>query len=171
MLPALGSLASQQAAPTKRTIAALTQFLNYAATHPDAVIRYRASAMQLTVESDCSYLSEPKARSRWAGFHFLGETNTESLITKPNGPIHIPCQIMKEIVSSAAEGELAAVFHNAKEACPIRTCLDELGHKQPPTPIVTDNTTAAGIANDTVKQQRCKAIDMRFYWIRVQYAH
>ena len=166
MLPALGSLAAQQSAPTKKTFQALTQFLNYAASHPDAVIRFRASDMLLTVESDCSYLSEPKARSRWAGFHFLGERNTTTLVSRPNGPVHVPCQILKEVVSSAAEGELAAVFHNAKESCPIRICLEELGHPQPPTPIITDNTTAAGIANDTVKQKRSKAIDMRFYWIR-----
>ena len=30
----------------------------------------------------------------------------------------------------------------------------------------TDNTTAEGIANDTVKQRRSKAFDMRFYWVR-----
>jgi hypothetical protein len=35
----------------------------------------------------------------------------------------------------------------------------------PPTPIVTDNSTAAGIANDTTKRERSKAIDMRLYWI------
>jgi hypothetical protein len=166
MLPALGTLAAQQSAPTKHTIQALTQFLNYAASHPDAIIRYRASDMILSVESDCSYLSEPKARSRWAGFHFLGEHNDTGIATRLNGPIHVPCQILKEIVSSAAEGELAGVFHNAKEACPIRICLDELGHPQPATPLITDNTTAAGIANDTVKQKRSKAMDMRFYWIR-----
>jgi hypothetical protein len=73
---------------------------------------------------------------------------------------------MREVVSSAAEAELAALFHNGKDACPIRVCLEELGHPQPPTPIKTDNSTATGIANDTVKQKRSKAIDMRFYWIR-----
>jgi hypothetical protein len=41
-----------------------------------------------------------------------------------------------------------------------------MGHPQPATPIVTDNSTASGLANDTVKQKRPKAIDMRFYWIR-----
>jgi hypothetical protein len=76
------------------------------------------------------------------------------------------CQILREVVSSAAEAELAALFHNGKTACPLRICLEELGHPQPPTPIVTDNSTASGIANDTVKQKRSKAIDMRFYWIR-----
>jgi hypothetical protein len=32
--------------------------------------------------------------------------------------------------------------------------------------MVTDNECARGIANETVKQKRSKAIDMRFYWIR-----
>ena len=35
-----------------------------------------------------------------------------------------------------------------------------------PTPIQTDNSTAEGIANDTVKAKRSKAMDMRFYWIK-----
>jgi len=40
------------------------------------------------------------------------------------------------------------------------------GTSQPLTPIMTDNTTAAGIANDDIRQKRSKAINMRFYWIR-----
>jgi hypothetical protein len=32
--------------------------------------------------------------------------------------------------------------------------------------MVTDNSTASGIANNSVKQKRSKAMDMRFYWIR-----
>jgi hypothetical protein len=80
--------------------------------------------------------------------------------------IHVPCHIMRKVLSSAAEAKLAGVFHNGKEACPLRACLTELGHPQPPTPIQTDNSTAAGIANNSVKQKRSKAMDMRFYWIR-----
>jgi hypothetical protein len=60
---------------------------------------------------------------------------------------------MHEVVSSAAKAELAALFHNGKEACPLRITLEELGHPQPATPIQTDNSTAYGIANDTVKQK------------------
>ena len=49
----------------------------------------------------------------------------------------------------------------------IRTILEEMGHPQVgPTLIVTDNQVAAGVANDTVKAKRTKAMDMRFYWIR-----
>ena len=68
-------------------------------------------------------------------------------------------------MASASEAELGALFLNAREATTIRTTLVDLGYPQPPTPLITDNLCAAGIANDTVKQKRSKAIDMRFYWI------
>jgi hypothetical protein len=32
--------------------------------------------------------------------------------------------------------------------------------------MVTDNSTAMGIANDSINQKCSKAMDMRFYWIR-----
>ena len=73
---------------------------------------------------------------------------------------------MREVVSSAAEAELGAVFHNGKEATAMRHTLEELGHPQPPTVITADNSTAAGIANDSIKQKRSKAMDMRYYWVR-----
>ena len=55
---------------------------------------------------------------------------------------------------------------NAQEAVPFITTLEELGHPQPPTPMKTDNTTANVIINGTVKQNRSKAIDMRFCWLK-----
>ena len=133
--------------------------------------------MILHVESDASYPSESRGRSRAAGIHFLSckplhPTMTPPLSNDPmpplNGAIFVHCQILKEVLSSAAEAELAALFHNGKEAYyTIRNILDELGHPQPATPtIVTDNSTASGIANDTVCQKRSKAMDMCFYWVR-----
>ena len=47
----------------------INHFLDYAATHPDAHIQYRASQMHLWLHSDASYLNaETKARSRNGGF-------------------------------------------------------------------------------------------------------
>ena len=69
-------------------------------------------------------------------------------------------------MSSAAEAEIGANFINAKDYLPIRTTLEELGHPQPPTPMQVDNTTAVGFTNNTIKQKRSKAIDMRFCCIR-----
>jgi hypothetical protein len=43
--------------------------------------------------------------------------------------------------------------------------LEEVGHPHPPTPMETDNTTATGYSNGTIKQKRSKVMDMRFYWI------
>jgi hypothetical protein len=76
-------------------------------------------------------------------------------------------------MSSAAESEIEAVFINAKEGAVLRTTLEELGHIQPPRPMETDNTTAAGYINGTIRQKRTKAMDMQFYWIkdRVKQGH
>ena len=124
--------------------------------------------MILYVESDASYLSVSKARSRAAGYHYLSDKVDNPSKQQPplNGPVNILCKILKNVLSSAAEAELAGLFLNGKEAVPQQITLEELGHPQPPTPMVTDNSTAMGIANDSVKQKRSKAMDMRFYWIR-----
>jgi hypothetical protein len=69
-------------------------------------------------------------------------------------------------MSSAAEADIGTVFINAKEGAFLRTTLQELEHPQPPTPMETDNTTATGFSNGTIKQKRTKAMDMRFYCIK-----
>jgi hypothetical protein len=69
---------------------------------------------------------------------------------------------MRNVMASATEAELSAMFHNARDCVPLRIALEEMGHPQAVTPIQTDNTCAAGIANETVKQRRSKAIDMSF---------
>jgi hypothetical protein len=91
-------------------------------------------------------------------------TNTNNKLT--NGVILIISKVLKHVMSSAAEAEIGAVFINAKEGAVLRTTLEELGHPQLPTPMETDNTTATGYSNGTVKQKRIKAMDMRFYWIK-----
>jgi hypothetical protein len=165
MLVALNALAS--APTTHATAKAATHLLNYAATNPSAIVRFRSSAMILNVHSDASYLSAPKARSRTGGFFYLGELNTQTTAHPLiNGAVHTPCTLLKVVVSSATEAEMGALFYNIKDAVLLRTSLQELGHPQPPTPVQTDNACAAGILNATVKQRRSKAIDMRFYWVR-----
>jgi hypothetical protein len=174
MLVALSAIASAQANGTEQTVDKVVQLLNYAATHPDATVRYIASDMCLWVHSDASYLSEPQARSRTGGYFFLSDRPQnptkppapDDTPPKPNGAIHVVTHLMKEVVSSAAEAETGGLFYNGKETCPLRTTLMELGFPQDATPIQTDNSTACGIANETVKQRRSKAMDMRYYWIR-----
>ena len=126
--------------------------------------------MILHIHSDASYLSETEARSRAGGFFFLSDQYNPSDKTAPppklNGAIHIVCQILSNVMASATEAEVGALFHNAQDACQLRNTLEFLGHPQPPNPIQTDKSCAEGIVNNTVKQKRSKAIDMRFYWVR-----
>ena len=163
MLPALGSLATQQSAPTQNTLMKIHQFLDYAMTHPNAIITYRASNMTLAVHSDASYLSETKARSRAGGHFFLSENDP---FPRNNGAILTLAQIIKPVMSSAAEAELAALYINAREVVPQRHLLNELGHPQPPTPIQIDNSTALGVVTNIIQPKRTKAMDMRFHWLR-----
>jgi len=127
--------------------------------------------MNLYIHSDASYLSELLAKSRAAGYYFLSDkpsdpTKPPTSDPTPNGPIYILCKILKNIMGSAMEAEIGAMYLNGQEAVPIRQTLEELGHPQPPTPIQADNSTATGFANKQIKQKRSKAIDMRFNWIQ-----
>eukprot|EP00957_Ditylum_brightwellii_P087795 6685858-Ditylum_brightwellii.AAC.1 len=64
------------------------------------------------------------------------------------------------------EADVGALFINAKKGEEMRVALEEMGHPNPPTPIMTDNSTACGIINNAVKQCRTRVIDMHFYWVR-----
>jgi hypothetical protein len=40
-----------------------------------------------------------------------------------------------------------------------------MGHPQPQTPVHCNNATAVGITNNTIKRQRLRCMDMRFFWV------
>jgi len=159
MLPSLGTLATQQSKGTHATMVALTQLLNYCVSHPNANIHYTASNMVLWTHSDASYLMAPKARPWAAIYSFLSQHPphfpTASDAPLPNnGPVHVLCQIMRQVVASAAEAELSALFLNAQSICPLQTALEDLGHTQPAMPLQTDNNKASGIINDMAGQAK-----------------
>jgi hypothetical protein len=167
MLVALGSLASAQTRATENTELTVTHFLDYAATHPLATVRFHASPMTLAIHSDASYLSEPEARSRISGIFYLSTPKTPDNPLPPlNGAIHIISSILQKRITSVAEAEIAALFYNAGEACPLRVALEFMGHPQPATPLQTDNSTANSVLNNTIKQKRTRIVDMNFYWLR-----
>ena len=117
-------------------------FLDYAVSHPNAIITYRASDMVLDAHIDASYLSELKARSKAGGHFFMFN---DDAIPSNNGSVLTVFQIIKAVMSSAAEAELGALFLNCREAISARHALEIMGHKQPPTPVHTNNTTALGV--------------------------
>ena len=136
------------------------QFLDYAATHPDAITTYRAGDMVLVGHSDASYLSETKARSRAGGHFFMSNDSNDP---PNNGAVLTIAQIIKNVMSSAAEAELGALFINCREAVPARHTLKEMEHKQPPTPMQTDNTMALGVVTNNIASKRLKSMDMKLH--------
>jgi hypothetical protein len=157
------AVAAKQSRPTINAAQRSQQIMDYLATQEPAVLTYHKSDMVLAVHSDASYLNEEEARSQAGGHHFLSE---DVPLPPNNGAIHNVAQIIKGVMSSAAEAELSAMYTNARKAGEEQIILEEMGHKQPTTPIQVDNSTAEGIINKWVQPKRSKAMDMRFHWLR-----
>jgi hypothetical protein len=77
--------------------------------------------MILAAHSDASYLSETKARSQAGGHFFLSENDN---FPTNNGAVLTISQIIKAVMSSAAEAELGALFINSQEAI----CIKQVQH-------------------------------------------
>jgi hypothetical protein len=75
-------------------------------------------------------------------------------------------KILRAVMSSAAKAELGALYINTRKAIPMQQVLEEMGHKQPSTPIQSNNSTAHGVATNIIQPRRTKAMDMRFHWLR-----
>jgi hypothetical protein len=168
VLMPLNNIAMEQTKAIEKTQAATNQLLDYLATHPDATIRYHASDMILHIHSDALYLSVSNAHSRLGDLFCLVNKPPEQ--DKLNGFILNVASVIKNVVASAAESEVGACFHNAQGGAPLGVTLTELGHIQPPTPLRTDNSTAFGILNKTIKQKRSKAMDMIYHWLKIESA-
>jgi hypothetical protein len=162
LLCPISVIASQSANPTIKTLQQTTQLLDYIAFQDDTVLTFNASNMVLAIHSDASYLSEPRARSP-AGGHFFLSSNAEN--PPNNGAVLNIAHIIKHVMASATEAELAALYIMAREAVFTHIILQELGHKQHATSLQTDNSTAKGVVNGKVQPKHTKAMDMRFHWL------
>ena len=153
---------------TTTTLNLCAQLLNYVTIHPNPTITFKKSDMILQISSDSSYLLLPKVRSCVGGYHFLGNKyDPNKSVAKQqvfiNAPIHIEASILRNVISSASESEIAAVHVNARFGITKRVVLMELGHPQPRAPLEIDNTTAHSVLTRTLIQKRSKAMDVRFY--------
>jgi hypothetical protein len=132
LLVTLSTLSSAQAKGTEAMARTLIHLLNYCATHPNTTVHFHASDMcHLHISSNASYLSEPKACSHVGGHFYLSSTsanpNKPPSLNAPlphnNGAIHMISNILHNIMASATEAKLGAVFHNAKEGATLCTTL------------------------------------------------
>ena len=73
-----------------------------------------------------------------------------SAVPPNNGSVLTISQIIKSVMSSAAEAELGDFSINCREEIPARHALETMGHKQAPTTIQTDKTTALRVVTNNI---------------------
>ena len=82
-----------------------------------------------------------------------------------NGAVFTISQIIKAVMSLAAKAEVGALYINCREAVPARHILEFMGHKQPTTPMQTNNTSALGVVNSNL-MKKMKSMDMKYHWLQ-----
>ena len=124
MQTAISAIASSPSTSSWKDIKfIINQFLEYAATHPNAKIRYYSSQIHLWIHSDASYLNA-KARSLTGGLFYLSENPKLPIKTNyaPPKPMHrflsteksstLSCPLFKNM-------KLAQVSSPEKMMCPF----------------------------------------------------
>jgi len=106
-------IALQSANPTEKTLELTNHLLDYLGAQEEAVLTYNASKMVLAAHSNASYLSELNARSRAGGHFFL---SSDSTIPQNNVAVLNIAHIIKHVMSSATEVELAGLYIMASKA-------------------------------------------------------
>ena len=164
----LNPIASEQGKAISNTYESVACLLDCTSPHPDVVLNISASEMVLHINSDASYVCEPKSKSRAGGHYFLRERPID--MNKPttrqptnNGAIHIKLWIQRNVLASANKAEVGALFINGKCDVPLRTTLIKMDHHKPPTPIQNVNSTLNSIFNSSIWLRQSKAMDMILY--------
>jgi hypothetical protein len=165
LLVALYAISAQQAKAMLHTEKLVKMLLNYIATYPNHGIVYRASDMVLCAHADAGYLNKTQSRSRAGAHIYLLEDNPTPRF---NSTVLTIATIIKFVMASDAEAELAALFIVAQEMIPLRQTLIDMGWPQPCSPIQTDKLTAVGVTNKTIVPKQSKMMDMRLWWLQSQ---
>ena len=143
----------------------VNHFFDYMASYPDEKNRFYASNMVLNVHSNTSYLPSPKALISVGGHLFFGYLQKYGCPIRLNGAILTNWTILKLVAASAAEAELGDLFINAIEEKIMWLTLEDFVHAQPSILIHIDNTTGVGTVKNSIKRQRSRAMNMRYFWM------
>ena len=103
---ALSAIATRQSYAFVATEQAVYLLLDYVATYPADGIVYRSCDMILCAHTNAGCLNETNSRSRAGAHIFLSENDP---FPRFNGAILSIAQIIKFVMASAAESELAAL--------------------------------------------------------------
>ena len=107
LLVALSVIGSQQAAATEETADVIEQLLDYVGTYPYNGIIFRKSDMISAAHLDAGFLNKSKACSISGAHIFLSENNPKPRL---NAPVLTIAQIIKAVMDSADESEMAALY-------------------------------------------------------------
>jgi len=153
--------ASLQSNPTEKVMEMVDHVFGYLKKEPNLGIKYQASDMVLRAESDASYTSEAKSRSRSGGYIYYGNKDDDDWT---NGPIMVVSAIQRLVATSACEAEYVALFETGKAVAAMQNIVEELGLDQyGPTTINCDNKAATAIANDEAREKRTRHMSMRLH--------
>ena len=162
-LVALRTIALKTHSPTIFTLKEFHHLPDYVATYPDDGMLFRSSNMQLSAHSDAGYLNEGKARSRASAHVCLSENVPIPFL---NGVVLTIAQIIKCVMSLAAEAELVSLFITTRKCVELSQTLTEMGWLQNPTPMQVDNTTAVGVVTNNTTPKQTKSMDIRLWRLR-----
>ena len=101
--------------------------------------------------------------SHIGGHNFLRSDHNNQ---QNNEPVHTISTIFKRVMASTAEAKIGGLCVNARAAIPARHTLEEVGQRQPKTPIQTENTTADRFENNNIIPKATKFIDMNWNWLK-----
>jgi hypothetical protein len=158
VLTATCKLASEQAHATDATWKKALHLLSYDKDHLEPHLTFKAESMMLHGYCDASYLSEAGSRSRGGDFSYIGHPYP----APPNAAIEPHSQVLKCVLTSAAQAEHAELFEFAQDIVAQRQLLEWAGYIQDfPTPIYEDNQATYAIVHKAIKQRKSKSWAMR----------
>jgi hypothetical protein len=162
LLPAVNEIASTQSAPTSKTMQQVEKLANYIARFPKGSVIYKTTEMILRAMYDSALRLHGKHKAGAILYHANKNDPPESI----GNIIEVLCKLPPNVVASIAEGEYCSQFLTGQTAYWHRVILEQMGYPQPPTILYGDNTTAIGIANDSIKVKKSKAMDNKMHWIQ-----
>ena len=106
--------------------------------------------MQLTTHSDAGHLNQSKAKAH------VSLSEDVPMLTSNRAVLKI-VQIIKYLMSSAAEGELASFLITSRKCVALRQPLNEMRWPQKPAPTQVNNATAVGVFTDKIIPKKIRA--------------
>jgi hypothetical protein len=162
LLPAVNDIASTQSAPNSKTMKQVERLSNYIARFPKASVIFKATDMITKAMYDSALRPHGKHKTGAIIYH----SNKNDPPEKIGNITEVLCKLPRDVVASIAEGEYCSQFLTGQTAYWHRIINERMGYPQPPTILYGDNTTAIGIASDSIKVKKSKAMDKNLHWIK-----